>query len=120
MLPKYRNRRKVTLLIILFALILLACLITDIVPDPCSTTWLITKITAANLDPDTDTIDLDPGCTYEFDEINNSDINGDGIAFFRLHPPCTTGMPLCCPSMNPRKSPAVCVVSRGETVTSLH
>ena len=77
MLPKYRNRRKLTFLIILFAMILLACILTDIVPDPCSTSWLIGKINLANLDPGTYTIDLDPGCVYELDDIDNSFPYGD-------------------------------------------
>ena len=60
----------------LWALTSLACALTDLLPQPCTDTWLITKITAANLDPGTDTIDLNPGCTYEFDEIDNSTAHG--------------------------------------------
>jgi len=56
----------------LLALTSLACLLTDILPDPCSDDWLITKINLANANPDTTTINFDPGCIYEFDEADDA------------------------------------------------
>ncbi len=63
--------RKLVLLIILFLLTSLACVITDILPDPCTDDWLIAQINLANANPDITTIDLDSGCVYEFDEVDN-------------------------------------------------
>jgi len=61
--------RKLVLLIILFMLTTLACVITDILPDPCTDDWLIAQINLANANPDITTINLDSsGCVYEFDE----------------------------------------------------
>lgn len=64
-MPPYR---KLVPPIILFLLASLACIITDILPDPCTDDWLIAQINLANANPDLTTIDLDAGCTYEFDE----------------------------------------------------
>jgi hypothetical protein len=70
-----QQKRKylMTILVVLF----LACSLPDLVPDRCSTSYLITKIKAANLNPATEIIELDPGCTYEFNEIENSNAYGD-------------------------------------------
>ncbi len=69
--------RKFALLIILFLLTSLACVITDILPDPCTNDWLIAQINLSNANPDITTIDLDSGCMYEFDEVDNGTIYGD-------------------------------------------
>ncbi|MEJ2606677.1 MAG: choice-of-anchor Q domain-containing protein [Anaerolineales bacterium] len=70
--------RKLVPAIILFMLTSLACVITDILPDPCTDDWLIAQINLANANPDLSTIDLDSGCVYEFDEVDNpSYFHGD-------------------------------------------
>jgi hypothetical protein len=70
--------RKLALPMILFLLTSLACVITDILPDPCTDDWLIAQINLANANPDVTAIDLDSGCVYEFDEVDNpSFIHGD-------------------------------------------
>jgi predicted outer membrane repeat protein len=67
-------RKRLISILTLWALTSLACALSDLIPQPCTDTWLITKINVANLDPDTDTIDLEPGCTYEFDKFDNSSV----------------------------------------------
>lgn len=52
----YRN---LVLSIILFLLTSLACVITDVLPDPCTDDWLIAQANFANANPDIITINLD-------------------------------------------------------------
>jgi hypothetical protein len=63
----------------LWALTLLACELSDLIPQPCSDTWLITKISDANGNPNTDTIDLDPGCIYELGIVDNTIDGNNGL-----------------------------------------
>jgi len=49
-------------------------------PVPCSTAYLVQAINNANASPaTTDTIDLDPGCVYELNDIDNTVDGNNGL-----------------------------------------
>jgi len=77
MSTKFELRRKQIYMLVVLAITFLACSLPDLVPDKCSTSYLITKITAANVDPSPETIELAPNCVYELDEIDNANTYGD-------------------------------------------
>ena len=81
-LPKHLKLFGISLLIILG---LTACNFppttpTPTLPPPCSPDFLIVSINNANSNgPGTDTINLDPGCIYQLDSVNNTTDGNNGL-----------------------------------------